>query len=65
MWILKSYGPGSTRGSHACVLSIRYFMPRSHEALRQSTGPVREHMGSHTHTLREHCAGTVYPAAEV
>ena len=48
VWILKSYGPGNTRGSHACVLSIRYFMPRSHETLRQSTGPVREHMGNHT-----------------
>ena len=27
----KSYGPGHTHGFHACDLSIRYFMPRSHE----------------------------------
>ena len=32
---------GNTRWSHACDLSIRYFMPRSHEALRLSTGHVR------------------------
>ena len=33
--------PVHTLGSHACDLSIRHFMPRSHEALGQSTGPVR------------------------
>ena len=37
----KSYKPGHIRGSHACDLSIRYFMPRSPEALGQPTGPVR------------------------
>ena len=31
---------GAHRGSHACDLSIRYFMPRSHEAFGQSTDPV-------------------------
>ena len=32
---------GAHRGSHACDLSIRYFMPRSHEAFGQSTDPVK------------------------
>ena len=41
LWLPKSYELGYTRGSHACDLSIRYFMPRSHEAHGQSTGPVR------------------------
>ena len=37
----KSYEPGHTRGPQACELSIRYFMPRSHEVLGQSAGHVK------------------------
>ena len=37
----QSLWAGHTRVSHACDLRIRYFIPRSHEALGQSTGPVR------------------------
>ena len=33
----KSYGPGHTHGFHACDLSIRYFMPRSHETRTVTT----------------------------
>ena len=41
LWLPKSNEPGHTRGSHVRDVSIRYFMPRSHEALGQSTGPIR------------------------
>ena len=41
IWLPKSYEPGHTRVSHACDLSIRYFMSRCYEALGQYTGPVR------------------------
>ena len=51
-WLPKTYKLGHTRWSRACDLSFIYFMPRSHEALGQSTGPVRaklcKHMENHT-----------------
>ena len=81
-FVRTSHGPDSygfpsltSCGSHACDLSIRYFMPRSHEAVGQSTGSIRAKacvtMRENTrHALRVHrmfqrilnCA--VYPVAE-
>ena len=49
VWLHRSYGPGNIRGFHACNLSVRYFMPRSHESLTQSTVRAKPvPVGNHT-----------------
>ena len=73
VWLPKSYGPVNTRGFNACDLSIRYFMPMSHEVLRQSTVRAKHlpvEITRHALWVRTmfrrilNCAGAVHPAAK-
>ena len=47
VWLPKSYGPGNTRGFHACDLCIRYFMLWSHEARTVYHKVERVPVGNH------------------
>ena len=65
LWLPKSYELGHTRGSHACDLSIRYFMPRSYEALGQSAGPRKGQTYVNTWEITRHVIASPHDVDEI